>query len=213
MFTGIIQRLGRIESLQAASGGARMIVRPDAPLAGLEIGESIANDGVCLTAEPDSKPDHLIFFLSNETLSRTTFGAAKSGATVNLERSLGAGDRLGGHFVMGHVDATGCIARLDREGEGWILEVEFPELMRPYLAPKGSVAVDGVSLTVVEVRARSFTVAVIPHTRENTSLKAKSAGAPVNLEADVIARYVANYLSQAVKSGGVSAELLKNAGF
>lgn len=213
MFTGIIQKIGRVRSVEPTPGGARVVVAPDSAFDKLQIGESIAVDGVCLTAEPGSTGAALRFFLSPETLSRTTFITLEPGKVVNLERSLSAGDRLGGHFVMGHVDAVGRIIRLQSTGESWTLEVEAPPGIRPFLAVKGSVSVDGISLTVATVTAGSFTVAVIPHTHEVTSLKARRPGAQVNLEADVIARYVVNFLSGGEPGRGVSADLLRQAGF
>src|SRR6185369_4029583 len=142
----IVQQTGRVSSAQKAADGLRLTVVPDHAMTDLEIGESIANDGVCLTAEPGSTPAALRFFLSPETLGRTTFGSVKAGAVLNLERSLAVGQKMGGHFVMGHVDAVGEIRRLDRLGESWELEVGFPPVMRPFLASKGSVAIDGISL-------------------------------------------------------------------
>lgn len=213
MFTGIIQKVGRVQSVEPQPGGARIVIAPESPLDALEIGESIAVDGVCLTAEPGSSGSNLRFFLSPETLSRTTLLTFQPGRLVNLERSLAAGDKLGGHFVMGHVDAVGRINRLQPTGESWTLEVEAPPGIRPFLAVKGSVSVDGVSLTVATVANNSFTVAVIPHTYQVTTLRTKTAGATVNLEADVIARYVVNFLSGGEPGRGVSAELLRQAGF
>lgn len=213
MFTGIVQQLGRIDAAEPAPGGARLALIPVESFVDLRPGESISVEGVCLTAEPESTGGRLLFFLSDETLSKTTLGGLKAGASVNLERSLAAGDRMGGHLVMGHVDGVGSIRALDRVGEGWTLEVSFPAELRPYLAPKGSVAVDGVSLTVVEVREASFTVAIIPHTYEVTSMHVKGAGASVNLEADTIARYVVQYLQGLEAAGGVTPDLLKRAGF
>jgi len=190
-----------------------LTVAPENSIENLREGESIAVEGVCLTVEHGSSSKELSFFLSAETLSRTTLGDLKSNETVNLERSLGLGDRLGGHFVMGHVDAIGRIKRLDQEGEAWNLEVEYPELMRPYLAPKGSVAISGISLTTVSILPASFTVAVIPHTYGATSLRDKRPGSPVNLEADMIARYVVQYLSHMSTKPGIDRELLEKAGF
>lgn len=213
MFTGIVQQTGRVEKVQRAEGGVRLAVAPAAPLADLKIGESICTDGVCLTAEPGSTPDRILYFLSEETLSRTTLGSAAQGTIVNLERSLAAGDRLGGHLVMGHVDGVGTIRRLDRRGESWDLQVETPAGLVPFLAPKGSISVDGISLTVVDVLESGFTVAVIPHTHEVTSLRNKAAGSPVNLEVDMIARYVVQYLGNLASGKTVDLELLKRAGF
>lgn len=212
MFTGIVEGLGRVVDVQRAAGGVRIAVAPETAFENLQIGESICTDGVCLTCEPGSTGEKFLFFLSEETLSRSTLGAVVVGAIVNLERSLAAGDRLGGHLVMGHVDGVGTIGKLEPRGEGWDLEVECTPAMKPYLAPKGSISVDGISLTVVDVLRDGFTCAVIPHTYDKTSLRAKRAGSKVNLEADMIARYVVQYLS-AAGQGGVSEELLKKAGF
>lgn len=213
MFTGIIQDIGTVAAVDAAPGGVRVVIQPSAPLAEMAEGESIAIEGVCLTVEPSSKADRLEFYLSDETLSKTTHGTLKPGARVNMERALAAKDRLGGHLVMGHVDGVGKIRRLDQHGEGWDLEVECPESIRAFVAPKGSVSIDGISLTPVDVTADSFTVAIIPHTYEKTTLCDKRKGSPVNLEADMIARYVVRYLSQAASGGGLDLDFLRRAGF
>lgn len=214
MFTGIIKITGRARSASRGAGGMRLAVLPEEPISDLEVGESIAVNGVCLTVEPGSSASQPVFFLSEETLARTNLGDLQTGAFLNLERALRVGDRLGGHFVMGHVDCVGEIRRLDRDGEAWMLEVGFPPSFRQFLAPKGSVAIDGISLTVVDVRESSFTVAIIPHTYHATSLRAKQAEATVNLEADVLARYVAEGARSAGESGGgVTSTLLERAGF
>lgn len=213
MFTGLVECLGTVEALDAGDGGMRLTLRPDPPIEKLEIGESIAVNGACLTAEKASVSNRLIFFASDETLKKTSLGSLKAGSIVNLERAMSVGDRLGGHLVMGHVDCVGTLKRLDHRGDGWDLEIEFPETFRPFVAPKGSVAIDGISLTPVNVTARTLTVAIIPHTYEKTSLRDRRPGDPVNLEADIIARYVVQFLANSAESGGVSAELLKKAGF
>lgn len=213
MFTGLIERLGCVEALIPAPGGARLTIRPDAAIEKLVMGESIAVNGACLTVEPASAPDRLLFFASDETLAKTSLGSLRPGAAVNLERALAAGDRLGGHLVMGHVDTVGKLRRLDRHGDGWDLEIEFPESFRPFVVPKGSVTIDGISLTPVDVTARTLTVAVIPHTYEKTALRDRRPGDPVNLEADIIARYVVQFLQNTSQKGGVTETLLKQAGF
>ncbi len=213
MFTGIVQDVGRLDASRPAAGGLRLEVVPSCPFEDLGTGESVATEGVCLTCEPESKPDRLIYFLSAETLSKTTLGDLEPGAQVNLERSLGAGDRLGGHLVMGHVDGVGTIRSLKSDGESWTLEVDFPEALRPFFASKGSVSINGISLTLVDVEPACFSVAIIPHTREVTSLRSRRAGDRVNLEVDTIARYVVEYLSRTGVGGGVDADLLKRAGF
>ncbi len=213
MFTGIIEQVGRVRARQTAPGGCRLEIVPAPPFEGLRIGESVAVDGACLTAEAGSSPERLSFFLSAETLTRTTLGGLALGAEVNLERALAVGDRFGGHFVLGHVDAVGHLIHLRPQGEAWELAVACPAEIGRFLAPKGSIAVDGISLTIVEARPTAFTVAIVPHTLRQTTLQSKSAGASVNLEVDVIARYVRRFLEGAVGAGAVDLELLERAGF
>ena len=216
MFTGIIQTTGRLAQRRAAPGGARLEIEPAAALDSPRTGESIAVNGVCLTLEQGSAGRRLAFYLSEETLARSTLGRLDQGAAVNIERSLRLGDRLGGHLVMGHVDGLGRVRRWLRQGEGWRLEVEYPGELAPLLAPKGSIAVDGISLTVAELGAEWFSVAVVPHTAEATNLAAIAPGTPVNLEADMIARYVIRALSARGDAGGkpgLTLDSLRQAGF
>lgn len=214
MFTGIIEARGRIEAVQSVSGGARLTICPPQPLEALDLGESIAVNGVCLTVEPGSNAGRQVFFQSTETLTRSTLGGLKTGDIVNMERALRADGRLGGHFVMGHVDGVGNVRRFDRSGESWTLEVAYPRELAVFLAPKGSVSVDGISLTVVKVTDESFTVAVIPHTAEGTTLRETASGRPVNIEVDMFARYVVRALEgMEGRDKGVSMNLLRRAGF
>lgn len=216
MFTGLVESLGAVESLDPAPGGARLTLSPDAPFENLATGESIAVNGACLTAEAGSTSRRLSFFLSDETLAKTSLRTLRPGSTVNLERALAAGERFGGHLVMGHVDTVGTLRRLEAHGDGWDLEIGFPESFRPYVAPKGSVTIDGISLTPVDVTPTSLTVAVIPHTYQRTALRTRLPGDPVNLEADIIARYVVQFLANttnAAPASHVNQELLRNAGF
>jgi riboflavin synthase len=214
MFTGLIQTTGEVREAQAADEGVRLTVAPTQAIGDLAIGESIAVCGVCLTAEPDSRPDRLRFFMSRETLERTRLAALRPGARVNLERSLRPDDRMGGHLVMGHVDGVGEIERLERQGEGWLLGVRYPGELSVFLAPKGSIAVDGMSLTLVDVERTRFTSALIPHTVEATLLKWARAGDRVNLEIDMLARYVVRALeAMERRSGRLTTELLAQAGF
>ncbi len=171
--------------------GEEALLRLEAPLAGepLRLGESVAVSGVCLTVRT-VESGGFAADLSKETLERTALGALRPGDPVNLERSLRVGDQLGGHFVFGHVDAVGEIERLEPLGEGWTLRVGVPEGFAPYVVDKGSVALDGISLTMCDCTARSFSVALIPHTISATNLGRRRAGDRVNLEADMLARYV-----------------------
>ncbi|OPZ06283.1 MAG: Riboflavin synthase [candidate division BRC1 bacterium ADurb.BinA292] len=214
MFTGIIESVGVIRERLQTGGGLRLVVQPDRPLDALRAGESIAVNGVCLTAEASSAPDQLSFFLSPETRRRSTLGDLPLGALVNLERALRAEDRLGGHLVLGHVDAVGRIRRFDPQGESWLLEVGCPRELEPFLAPKGSIALDGISLTMVETGEDWFTVAVIPHTAQATTLRRAVAGDAVNLEVDLLARYVVRALATLrARESGLSLQLLNKAGF
>ncbi len=195
MFTGIVTSVGRIASAQAHAGGCRLgIDVGELPGGGFVLGESIAVAGVCLTVTSFSGA---VFDcdVSGETLRLTTLGRLSPGSPVNLEHALRAGDRLGGHLVSGHVDGVGSLRGNDEDGLSRVYRFEVPEPLRRYLAVKGSVAVDGVSLTVNAVDAVGFSVNLIPHTLVHTTLGALEAGAPVNIEVDQIARYAERLLS------------------
>jgi riboflavin synthase len=204
MFTGIIERTGKIDSLTATDEGGRLCVNFGAGWSGspLKISDSIAVNGCCLTVT-ELGADSFSADLSGETLRRTALGETKAGAPVNLERPLAAGDRLGGHFVQGHVDAVGRVTRLVREGECWWLSVRVPEDYRRYVAEKGSIAIDGISLTVARWNDGVADFAIIPFTYEQTNVKALVPGDAVNIECDVLAKYV-EALLEARRSPDVS---------
>ena len=187
MFTGIIHTNGVIESLERLDAGARLRIRgtDDDPFVR---GESVAVNGVCLTVIPNG--GSLLTEISNETLSRTTLGALGTGARVNIERALGVGDRFGGHFVQGHVDTTGALISKKSEGEFAVYRWSFPRDFADLVVSKGSIAVDGVSLTVVDPDDSSFGAALIPETLKRTTLGTARIGERVNLEFDMIAKYV-----------------------
>jgi len=188
MFTGIIEHLGQVSRLEAVSSGQRLYVK--APGLGLlKQGESLCTNGVCLTVVWQ-QGDELAYDLSHETLRLTSLGGLKPGAAVNLERSLAVGDRMGGHFVAGHVDGVGKVAAIEPQGDGSEISFEAPVALMPYIAEKGSVSVEGVSLTPWAVSGNRFTVAFIPHTLKATNLGGKQVGDPVNLEIDLLARYL-----------------------
>jgi riboflavin synthase len=202
MFTGIVEHVGRVASLETGAEGGRL--RVDAgPLApSLEVAGSIAVNGCCLTVVEASEG---VFAadLSPETLRRTSFGEIKAGARVNLERPLTAGKELGGHFVQGHVDGVGRLARLSQQGANWWLAVRVPPELERYVAMKGSIAIDGISLTVAGLSDGIVEAAIIPFTYANTNLQALLPGDAVNLEVDILAKYVER-LTQARRAPGPS---------
>lgn len=194
MFTGLVAGTGKLRARERRGPGYRLVIDATG-LAGfdaLELGESIAVSGCCLTvvATTDASFEADV---SLETNERTTLGSLAIGAELNLERSLRVGDRLGGHWVSGHVDGVGRVASVEARGDSWLVRVSVPEGLRRFVAPKGSVALDGVSLTVNEVSGLELGVMLIPHTRQVTSLKHWRAGAELNLEVDLVARYLVNY--------------------
>jgi riboflavin synthase len=194
MFTGLIETVGKVSAVSGTSP-KRITIASSYDSEDVAIGASIAIDGCCLTVvEKGTKG--LIFEAATETLKRTTIGSLKEGSRVNLERSLKLGDRLDGHLVLGHVDGLGRVTARQQEGSAWYLAIEAPEELAPLIAARGSVTVAGVSLTVTDVAGRVFRVGLIPHTWQVTTLADYAEGAPINLEADVMARYVQRLLDQ-----------------
>ncbi|GBC77366.1 Riboflavin synthase [bacterium HR08] len=189
MFTGLIEEVGRIRQLALTSVGGEVRVEARAVLEDLRVGASIAVNGVCVTVTGVER-DGFRTQLSAETLRRTTFGQLRPGRAVNLERALRPGDRLGGHIVQGHVDGVGRFLERRPEGESWIFRFAFPSELHRYLVPKGSIAVDGISLTIAGLSDAWFEVAIIPHTLRMTNLRELRPGDGVNLEVDVLAKYV-----------------------
>jgi riboflavin synthase len=189
VFTGIVKELGIVVSSGEAAGGRELLVRAPKTAARAGVGDSIAVDGCCLTATA-LDADAIVFHAVPETIARTTLGSLEPGARVNVEPALRAGDELGGHYVQGHVDAVGRIQSVEAEGEGLRVFVEAPDDVLRYCVVKGSITVDGVSLTVAELGEDAFAVALVPHTLEATTLSALRPGQAVNLEADVLAKYV-----------------------
>ena len=191
MFTGIVEEIGQVSQF----GDHRLSVRSSKVLVDTKLGDSIAVNGACLTVVSFDE-DEFSVDLAPETIRRTSLGNVNSGDWVNLERPLAVSDRLGGHIVQGHVDATGRITSIKPEGDCIIIRITSPKRLMPYIVEKGFMAVDGISLTVVKRGASSFTVSVIPYTTENTNLKGKSAGDRVNLEVDIVAKYVESLMTQ-----------------
>jgi riboflavin synthase len=190
VFTGIVRAIGRVEDVIEVSGDRRIHVSaPGLQASSLALGESIAVSGVCLTVTEATSVGFMAD-VSRETLERTTLGRLQAGSAVNLEPALRVGDPLGGHYVTGHVDAVGQVVALARDARSWRVRVAHPDSLARFIASKGSVAVEGVSLTVNEVDAGEFGVNLIPHTWEVTTLGTLAVGASVNLEVDLVARYL-----------------------
>lgn len=206
MFTGIVEEVGEV--ITAAAG--RLVIRANRVLEGMEVGGSMAVNGVCLTITGFKTAAFFVDIMS-ETLKRTNLGHLAIGARVNLERPLALGGRLGGHLVEGHSDATGRVASVRWEGEAVLLQFEAPPPVMYYIVEKGFIAVDGVSLTVVTKDTSAFLVSVVDYTREHTTLGERRVGDLVNLEVDIIAKYVAQF-SQA-RHSGITVDFLREHGF
>ena len=199
MFTGLVEELGEVVSLeQAPLGGVRLTLSAPAIALEAQLGDSVAVNGCCLTVA--AKQDGLLRFdLLQETLARTSLGGVQPGGCVNLERALAAGGRLGGHFVQGHVDCTAPILALEHQGSDVRLEVALPKEGARYLVEKGSIAVDGISLTVAQLEEGSFVLWIIPHTLAHTNLGRRRVGEKVNLEYDLLAKYVERMLAHRLR--------------
>ena len=199
MFSGIVEAVGTLAAAEATEQGARLRIRTPIAREGVALGESVCVNGACLTVAAAGKGD-LVFDVSAETLRRTNLAELKEGDSVNLERSVRVSDRLSGHIVFGHVDGVGEVKEIRPEGDSFLYKFAVaPELGR-YLVEKGSVAVDGISLTVFDCRPGQFTVAIIPHTHQVTTLKDKKPGAKVNIETDMLGKYVERFVGEQIRS-------------
>jgi riboflavin synthase len=218
MFTGIIEHQGTIESLALRPNGGRVRIHAPALAHSLAVANSIAVNGCCLTVTERTK-ESFAADLSGETIRKTAFGAAsgapKQGESVNLEQPLTAGKELGGHFVLGHVDGTGRVAHLEREGDNWWYGVEVPKDFARYIVRKGSVTIDGISLTIARWKPPVVEIAVIPYTYEHTNIRHRRPGDAVNLEADILGKYVERYLEErnGTSSSNITMDSLREQGF
>jgi riboflavin synthase len=214
MFTGIIEGLGRIAAIRPSGQGKRLSVEADFDLSGIKIGDSLSVSGACLTAVQITARRFDVD-VSPETLARTTLGAARVGERVNLERALRLSDRIDGHLVSGHIDDTGVIDGREAAGNAVIVAVAVPVALTRYMIVKGSVAVDGISLTINSLEPDHFSVSIIPHTAELTTIGFKRKGERVNIETDMIGKYVEKFLSGRTDSPrpGVTIDLLAKAGY
>lgn len=214
MFTGIIEELGTIATMDRRTDSIRLGIRAEKVLEGTQLGDSIAVNGVCLTVT--EMTEHLFYAdVMHESMLRTSFCELHTGSQVNLERAMQLGGRLGGHIVSGHIDGTGHIARIETDGIARVITISIPPDMAPYIVEKGSIAIDGISLTVVSVGNSQFSVSIIPHTMTNTTLMSKHPGAIVNLETDIVGKYIHSFMAEqpAAKNSGLTLEKLLENGF
>ena len=206
MFTGLIEKIGKVLDIKLSSKGALLTVESE--FEDVKIGDSIAVNGACLTVVKVGNKA-ISFDVSPETLKRTNLGLLKRGDCVNLERALKVGDRLGGHIVQGHVDFTAPIRRFTFLGEHYELVVDIPEDSKDFIVEKGSIALDGISLTVNYVKGSSVYINIVPHTYNNTNLKFKKAGDLLNVELDIIGKYIVNYLKRKREKEDILKEFLR----
>ena len=200
MFTGIIEHLGTIARLELNSGGGKLTVHAPTLAPKLVLSGSVAVNGCCLTVV-HRDDESFSADLSHETLDKTSFASQKTGARVNLEQPLTAGKEFGGHFVLGHVDGTGHVAHLTLAGDSWLFGVAVPPALGPYTVSKGSLTIDGISLTVASWRNHIAEIAVIPYTYRHTNIRDRVSGDPVNLEADILGKYIGRYLARRESAG------------
>lgn len=211
MFTGIIEEIGTVRRIEHGAKGARLTIQAKTVLEDTRIGDSIATNGVCLTVV-SMTGDSFSADVMAESLRRSSLGTLQGGSPVNLERAMAAYGRFGGHIVSGHIDGTGTIASQKREDNAVWVKIKTPAPLLRYIVEKGSIAIDGVSLTVAAVTDTDFSVSIIPHTGAQTILLGKKPGDPVNLECDVIGKYVEK-LTAPHKTGGISTNFLAENGF
>ena len=210
MFTGLIESVCKVSSAVGRAGGMRLSMNIGQTV---KLGDSIAINGACLTVSA-IKGDTAEFDISGETLSKTTLNNLKTGSLVNIERAMSANDRFGGHFVQGHIDATGKIKKIEKRGEFWQFSLEAPKEIKDCLIPKGSIAIDGVSLTIADTKENNFDIMVIPATFENTIFKNYKVGDSVNIETDMICRIVKKQLENILPNkSNLTMDKLKDFGF
>lgn len=212
MFTGIVEEIGIVKSLEFKANGAKIVIGCQKVVEDVKIGDSIAIDGVCQTVIAFNSSEFSAE-ISDETLKVTTLGNLKSGNTVNLERALTLSSRLGGHIVSGHVDCMGKFINLEKLSDFYNLQFEIPEEQEKYVVYKGSITINGVSLTVVNIVDNIVSVAIIPHTYNHTSLKDLKLGQDVNIETDILGKYVEKFLSAKDNKKGISMNFLQENGF
>jgi riboflavin synthase len=215
MFTGIIEEIGIISKITSFAGGKRLNIAAKKVLDDLDIDQSIAISGVCLTVVEVNESSFTVEAVG-ETLIKTTIAHLRAKMPVNLERALRLNDRLGGHWVQGHINGIGSISRFEKRGESWYLEVSIPPVLRKYVIPEGSIAIDGISLTIAHLLDNRVGISVIPHTFKSTTMSNYKIGQSINIETDFLARYIENLLKNSQyqrKDATFSQEWFKRIGF
>ena len=195
MFTGIIEEIGKIERITPIAGGMKIKIHAEKIIVDVVVNDSVCIDGVCLTVTEKSKNSFLVDAVG-ATLEKTTFHNIKADASVNLERSVRLSDRLGGHLVQGHVNGIGNISEIKKLGENYLVKIIVPEELEKYLIKEGSIAINGISLTIADLNRNEISISIIPHTWQNTNLKDKEAHDKVNVEIDILAKYVEKLLTR-----------------
>jgi riboflavin synthase len=213
MFTGIVGEVGSIAALRNTGGGVRLSVHAPASVGELSVHDSVSVNGVCLTVTEKSG-DQFVVEAVEETLRKTNIGVLRTSSKVNLELAMKLGERLGGHLVLGHVDTVGEVKSVERKPSSWVVAVTFPRQFRRYVIPVGSIALDGISLTVAALEDDSFSVSIIPHTLEHTTLADVRPGIKVNLEFDILGKYFENFVRFGTGGGeGITLERLRAWGY
>jgi riboflavin synthase len=211
MFTGIITEVGTVRDVKRVGGGVHLTVDAPHSVEGLTIGASVAVSGVCQTVIARAGSAFTVEAVE-ETLRKTTLGSLRPGSRVNIELPMRLGDRLGGHLVQGHVDGTGTLMGSEKKASSWLIMVEFPPEFSRYVIPVGSIAIDGISLTVASVKGNALTVSIIPHTLEHTTLADVRTGGRVNLEFDIVGKYIERLVRREAE-GGISEDKLREWGY
>ena len=214
MFTGIIEEIGKIEKITPIAGGITIKIKAEKILEDVAVNDSICIDGVCLTV---TKKDNGTFWADavGATLEKTTFIKIKADTSVNLERSVKLSDRLGGHLVQGHVNGVGTITEITKLGENYLLKILIPDELNKYLIKEGSIAINGISLTIADLKSNEISISIIPHTWQNTNLKDKKVNDKVNVEIDILAKYVEKLLTKVNNSSNknITENWLKEIGY
>ncbi|MCX7797800.1 MAG: riboflavin synthase [Melioribacter sp.] len=213
MFSGIIEEIGKIEKIDSINGGIKLTISANKILDDAKIGDSISVNGVCLTITSMNKNCFTVDAVG-ETLNKTTFKSVKSRSYVNLERAIKFNERIGGHLIQGHVNSTGKITQLRKIGENYLLEIEVPKNLMQYIIKEGSIAIDGISLTVADIYNNLIRISIIPHTWQNTTLKYKKENDIVNIEVDYIAKYIENFIKRyLIQENKLTVDKLKKLGY